>query len=175
MKNQTCIPWEPHNEWRQVFFSIQKIDAVHSRKLNLIRERAQKIRDAYLKISEPLDTVCSHTCVACKDICCKRATIWFDLKDLLYLYFGMDTFPEKQIFKRKGKHGTVCCYFSENGCSLDRVNRPFVCTWYFCFEQKQYMMCNDARKKQLIDRSVVEIKDLRNLVEEEFIRVSTEY
>jgi len=132
------------------------------------------IRQKYEAMSEPIENVCSHTCLYCEDICCKRATIWFDLKDLLYIYFGLNRFPVSQMIKKKG--GTqekACCHFSEKGCTLERIDRPFVCIWYFCPAQTKHMLFHHEKIKKTIDQGLNEIKVLRHKMEEEFIRISS--
>ncbi|MCD4677232.1 MAG: hypothetical protein K8S18_14745 [Desulfobacula sp.] len=173
MKGHTNIPWCSAEEWNQVVMSIKTIDMRNRDRLQNIYEMAAKIRQKFDEISEPIETLCSLTCVDCEDICCVRATIWFDLKDLLFIYFGLNRFPEAQIVKKKdGNREKACCYFSEKGCTLERVERPFICTWYFCPAQKNYQVLYYQKVKLRIDQTLLEIKDLRNKMEEEFIRIS---
>ena len=171
MKGHANIPWYLADEWNQVFISIKRIDGLYGDKLENVSDMAGKIRQKFEELSESIEMVCSHTCVHCEDICCLRATIWYDLKDLLYIYFGRNTFPESQIKKKlKGSKKKACCYFSEKGCTLSRVDRPFVCTWYFCPAQKKYLALCHGELKQKFDKVLMEIKILRNKMEEEFIR-----
>ncbi|MCP3872687.1 MAG: hypothetical protein GY699_05955 [Desulfobacteraceae bacterium] len=176
MKDYTHIPWQTLDEWNQIFFSIQAIDNLYGDKLNNIRELAINIRQKYKQISDAIEMVCSHTCVDCMDICCKRATIWFDLKDVLYIYFGTKTFPEFQIYKKeKEKSEKSCCHFSPKGCALERTKRPFVCTWYFCSDQKKYLASHHRKINSDFDLIFMEIKNFRNQIEEEFIQISSGY
>jgi hypothetical protein len=173
MKNHTNIPWYTAEEWEQVFLSIKKINDLYGQKLVNIYKTALQIRQKFEEMSGPIEKVCSRTCIYCDDICCIRATIWFGLKDLLYIYFGLNKFPAYQIIKNSsGNRKKACCHFSEKGCMLERLERPFVCTWYFCSEQKKYLALHHQKTKPTIDKSLMEIKDLRNKMEEEFIRIS---
>jgi len=172
-KGRTKIPWCSDKEWCQVGCSIKRIHSLYRDKLGPVIEMAGKIRQNYEHLSVPIEELCSHTCVTCGDICCIRATIWFDLKDLLYLYFGLNVFPDAQIVKRnQGDQKTGCCHFSKKGCTLERTERPFVCTWYFCPEQGDYLNRYYPEKRQAIDRRLIEIKTLRNEMEAAFIRIS---
>ncbi|CCK78933.1 hypothetical protein [Desulfobacula toluolica] len=173
MKGHATIPWSSNDEWSQVFIFIKKIDKLYGGKLEIVSDMAIKIQQKFEKISESIDMVCSQTCVQCKDICCLRATIWYDLKDLLYIYFARKTFPESQISKKMQKNKRKsCCWFSEKGCTLSRLDRPFVCTWYFCPVQKKYLARYHHELKQTFDQALMEIKILRNKIEEDFIRLS---
>ncbi len=172
-KSCTQIPWSSARDWYQVIYSIKRIHTLYREKLGPLSDMAIKIRQHYEDLSVPIEKLCSHTCVTCGDICCVRATIWFDLKDLLYLYFGLNVFPDAQIVKRnQGDQKTGCCHFSKKGCTLERTERPFVCTWYFCPEQGEYLNRHSPELRQTIDRHLLEIKRLRNEMEAEFIRMS---
>lgn len=173
MKGHANIPWCSGEEWDQVILSIKRVDRLYEGKLDRVYDTAIKIRQKFEELSVPLEEICSHTCMYCEDICCVRATIWYDLKDLLYIYFGLNTFPKSQIIKKlKGNWQWSCCYFFEKGCMLSRIERPFVCTWYFCPVQKKYLVLHHHKTKKSVDKILMDIKDLRNKMEEEFIRVS---
>ncbi|MCD4719179.1 MAG: hypothetical protein K8S13_04870 [Desulfobacula sp.] len=173
MKGRTDIPWCSAEEWNQVFLFIKRIDDLHGQKLVNVYKTANQIRHRFEEMSGSIEKVCSHTCVYCEDICCIRATIWFDLKDLLYIYFGLNKFPASQIIKNSsGNRKKACCHFFEKGCALSRLERPFICTWYFCSEQKRYLTRHHQKIKQNFEQILIEIKNLRNKMEEEFIRIS---
>jgi hypothetical protein len=113
--NHNTIPWSLDVEWDQVFLSIKKIEKDHGKNCTMLYEIASDIQINYEKISDAIEMVCSHTCTRCEDICCIRATIWFDLKDLLYIYFSLKKFPESQIKKFPDENfKTTCCYFKKN-------------------------------------------------------------
>ena len=63
----------------------------------------------------------------------------------------------------------VCRYLSAEGCILSRYERPWICTWYICAEQKNYLTgFYDTSRKQLL--SVIEqVKLLRKQLEDIFI------
>jgi len=171
-KNCANIPWSTTEEWGQVYLSIKRIDDLYEQKLVNVYKTADQIRQRFEEISGSIEKLCSDTCVYCEDICCIRANIWFDFKDLLYIFFGLNQFPASQIIKNSsGNRKRACCHFSGKGCMLSRLERPFICTWYFCPEQKEYLACHHQKTKQAIDQNLMEIKFLRNKMEEEFIRI----
>jgi len=168
-----AIPWQSFEEWHQVFLSIKRIDKLHKNRLGKVYGAAIRIKQKFEVLSEPMEKLCSQTCIYCEDICCVRATIWYDLKDLLYIYFGLNTFPKSQIIKKtKRNQEKACCHFSEKGCRLSRLERPFVCTWYICSVQKKYETRHHQKINQNFDQTLLEIKNLRNKMEDEFIRIS---
>ncbi len=169
----TNIPWYGLREWEELRESIKRVEKRNKNRWDSIQRKASHIRFLYENLSEPIEEICHHTCTSCKDICCKRATIWYDLKDLIYLNFALNRFPEFQIRKQKDAQGnSACCYFSDNGCLLDRLERPFVCTWYFCPTQTEYLSSHSMDIKQTMDLIFAKIKNLRREIKDEFKRVS---
>lgn len=167
------IPWSDTDQWDQVGLSFSRVEDVHSKKCEKMSEVASDICEQYESISETVTRACSNTCPDCNDICCIRATIWFDFQDLLYLYFWKGRLPHTQIFKTAlpGQRA-ACCHLSETGCSLARSERPFVCTWYFCPSQNAYLerFSKDGLKK--IETSLIRIKGLRQELEDLFVRTA---
>jgi hypothetical protein len=131
-KNLTT-PWVSEEDWAQVVFSVSKAIEAIGVKADTMRTISQQIVKAYADIATVLDTVCLTSCPACSEVCCARATVWYDLKDLLTIYLNTDAFPAKQIC-RLPDHS--CCNLTPSGCRLIRSDRPFICTWYICPDQK---------------------------------------
>jgi len=54
----------------------------------------------------------------------------------------------------------------------NQVLRPFACTWYLCPTQKEYL--RQYYPKLLLDfeQTLLNIKELRNKIEEEFVCIS---
>jgi hypothetical protein len=74
--------------------------------------------------------------------------------------------PDQQLLDRQGVH---CRYGSPDGCRLDRIQRPFVCTWYLCPAQTQRLQKEPVEMKMVSD-SLQQIKRLRREMEASFIR-----
>jgi len=160
------IPWQDPSAMTEIelFFSILQRNRPTA--FDRVRERAGQIDRIISSLDPLLENLCGLTCPHCTDNCCARATIWYDFKDLLLLYFGPGAFPEKQVRKKRRASGSVCGYLSENGCALPRGSRPFVCTWYICQAQKNHV---DYVR---IQEQVMLIKQLRQEMEDLFIKAS---
>ncbi|MEN8210622.1 MAG: hypothetical protein ABFR31_02815 [Thermodesulfobacteriota bacterium] len=166
-------PWQIDEEWNQVLLSLKAIDSEGKGRLSELFRIAEKIKKEFEIMSEPMEQLCSCTCIKCEDICCVRATIWFDFKDLLYIYFGAGKFPESQIKKNTLKNQVRACHcFTKKGCALPRTERPFVCTWYLCPAQKEYLLNYNPKLIHDFDQTLLNIKGLRNKIEEEFVCAS---
>lgn len=167
------IPWQRDEEWNQVLLSLKAIDSKGKGRLSELFRIAKKIKKEFEVMSDPMEQLCLCTCIKCEDICCVRATIWFDFKDLLYVYFGTGKFPESQIKKVTLKNQVRACHcFTKKGCTLPRTERPFVCTWYLCPAQKKYLSNFNPKLMLDFDQTLLNIKELRNQIEEEFVCVS---
>ena len=169
----TCIPWQNEKEWQSLILFFNTIKKVHHNAFDPLYQNAESIRKLFESLSRPMDELCAVTCINCRDICCKKATIWFDFKDLLYLYFAFDKLPHAQILKTEDHTGHCqCSEFSSAGCLLSRLERPFVCTWYLCPAQKQLLMSGDDAKGNVVIETINRIKRLRTEMESQFCRLS---
>ncbi len=164
--NQT-IPWQKNQEWQEIVFFFRTIGNVHKKRLAPVHALAREIQGLLDELSAPVEHLCSLTCPDCRDICCERATIWYDFKDLVYLYFGLGILPEKQIKKVQGPKRPQCSNLTKTGCCLPRRKRPFVCTWYFCPDQTR----TPQYRNTPFSTKIEEIKELRNKLEEAFCQL----
>ena len=139
---KTTIPWASEEVWGQTVLSISKVISVISAHSSLRGEAAgmqalvQQIVQSYAEIEMVLDRICITSCPTCPDVCCSRATVWYDLKDLLVIYLKTDAFPKEQIYRLPDNS---CCNLTPSGCRLPRFERPFICTWYICPEQNKVL------------------------------------
>ncbi len=165
------MPWELSDEWEQVSITIRKFEDHYRESISHVYELAALVKEKIEPLSVLMEDLCKNTCPDCEDICCHRATIWYDFKDLLTIYFSTNQLPNSQIRKvylSEDQRG--CCHFSVNGCNIKRTERPFVCTWYICPSQKQHINHNQKELGQKLDQTLIDIKDLREKIECEFIK-----
>ncbi len=113
-----------------------------------------------------MDRLCRETCPDCINTCCRRAWVWADFKDLLFLHLDGIPVPHRQLLGREVDH---CRYESPVGCRLDRLQRPFVCTWYLCPAQTRLLDHQPAEKRNL-SRVLEQIKNDRKRMEASYIQ-----
>ncbi len=82
------IPWQDRQEWSQVVESITTAIAGLSGEEEHLCEIARQIEDLYAELDGLLDSLGAITCCSCTTICRTVATIWYDLRDLLFLYLA---------------------------------------------------------------------------------------
>ncbi|MCP3931592.1 MAG: hypothetical protein GY705_21110 [Bacteroidetes bacterium] len=118
-------------------------------------------------LDNPMQDLCRETCPGCDDNCCIRATIYYDFKDLLFLYLYSGRLPQMQIIKQKS---CSCPNLASQGCILPRQKRPFVCTWYICPRQKaEIYQAGETSKLVEIEKTIKLIQAARNTLEDTFV------
>jgi len=129
--------------------------------VGLIRERIEALDDL-------MHGLCAATCHCCRDNCCRRATVWYDFKDLLAFHLGMAPVPGRQLTKATG---APCPHLVSRGCSLTRIQRPFVCTWFICSAQRRILDQWPASRGTFLMNSLKALKDGRNRLENNYIQI----
>lgn len=162
----SSIPWNKPALWQEANACLADAIQTHRSALAGSRRQARQTRRLLESIFPRMEVLCEQTCPDCTDICCRRAWVWADFKDLLFFHLADIPLPDQQLMSRKGDR---CRYGSPDGCELDRIQRPFICTWYLCPAQTRILRKQPAEMK-LISVSLQEIKGLRQKMEMSFIR-----
>jgi len=141
--------------------------------LAALRMLAKQIVQGYHDIEPVLNRACAITCPSCAEVCCMRATVWYDLKDLLVLYLAQGRFPKRQIYRNADNS---CCNLTHSGCRLPRLERPFICTWYICPEQKQALAGLPGLgldyTAESVSATMEKIQSVRKALEEAYIKAA---
>jgi hypothetical protein len=162
----SSVPWTTPAQWQEANASLADAIQTQGPALAGSCRQAWQARRLLESIFPHMDVLCRQTCPACTDICCQRAWVWADFRDLLFCHLaGVDP-PGRQLLSRTGDH---CRYGGPEGCRLDRIRRPFVCTWYLCPAQMQRLRETPA-EMQIISESLQQIKSCRKKMETSFIR-----
>jgi hypothetical protein len=158
------IPWQTPELWHTanavLSASIGKMNSAMLPALATAARIARRIES----MDRVMDGLCAQTCPACKAICCRHATVWFDFKDVLFLHLIGAELPPGQAVTGSGP---PCRYLTSEGCVLPRHCRPFICLWYLCPAQKSILktvepgVCDDlAVQLEALKHDRREIEDL---------------
>jgi hypothetical protein len=71
----------------------------------------------------------------------------------------------------RGPDDSSCRYLSHTGCMLQRVQRPYVCTWYLCATLKQHLMQRAPSDGIYLTNSLAAVQSARIELENQFIRI----
>lgn len=160
-------PWGSAPAWQEANFSIDfHIKRCYPR-LGQARLIARETCIRLESIFPDLDEIGRLTCSRCPNACCLSASPWYDWRDLIFLHLNKLSIPRTQTISG---YGETCCYIRHKGCSLPRITRPWICTWYLCPAQTANLNARDRGKRQILSRLMVEIKVFRKNLEDEFIR-----
>jgi len=160
------VPWQDRQEWSQVVVSITVAVAGLGGEVEQLREVARRIDDWYTELDGLLDSLVTLTCCNCTTICCTVATVWYDLRDLLFLYLADNQLPRQQITRNADQ---TCVHLTPQGCCLNRRERPFICTWYICAAQKDALIRQQNGAKKDIFHYIEQLKTERKELENRFV------
>jgi hypothetical protein len=163
-------PWMTAASWKEANRSIRNLVEEPFGRLSSARSLAWSVRIRLERSFNILNDACLETCPYCPDPCCLKASPWFDYRDLIYLHLNELAIPPGQPI---ADWKTTCRYYHPRGCILDRISRPWICTWYLCPVQTAKM--RNRRNNQWSDlvRILGEIKTRRKAMENAFIRAIT--
>lgn len=168
MSSNDAPPWGTKPAWQEVNRGIDDLIQRHSGKLGSAAALASLVRIRLESIFNLLNDLCIETCSRCPDPCCLRASPWFDFRDLIFLHLNTLEIPIGQPIEAFNQ---TCCYYSPHGCTLSRIFRPWICTWYLCPVQTVNLKNRRAHQRKDIAFAINEIKAYRKEMEEMFIRV----
>lgn len=163
------VPWNTRALWKEANTCLAAAIRQNQSLLAESRRQALRIRHLLELIFPLLDRLCRVTCPDCTNVCCRRAWVWAEFNDLLFLHLAGIPVPDQQLLDHQGDR---CRYATPDGCRLDRIQRPFVCTWYLCPAQTQHLRKDQADMKMVSD-SLQQVKQLRREMESSFIRAVT--
>jgi hypothetical protein len=154
--------------WREANCSIAANIQRYPSKMKPVAASARGVRVRLESIFGLLDDLCMETCLRCPDPCCLHASPWFDFRDLIFLHLNALAIPLRQSIENMS---VTCCYSSPRGCTLARISRPWICTWYLCSVQTANLNSRRSRQKENWISAIYETKSYRKEMEEAFIRV----
>ena len=163
----STVPWNTPDLWQAANESLSAAIVQNQPAMADLICRAHAIQRLYEALFPPMDGICRRTCPTCKDRCCRRAWVWADFKDLLFFHLVGIHPPKRQLLHQKGDR---CRYASADGCRLNRIQRPFVCTWYLCPAQTRIL--NELPvTRDMLTTTIDQIKAARRQMEDRFIAV----
>ncbi len=93
------------------------------------KELALELKEAFNAVSPFIEKHTSIVCPECEKVCCIDKHGRYDKNDLIFLrYLGVEVNKNPPDREETGP----CRYMNEKGCLLERWERPFRCTYFFC-------------------------------------------
>ena len=160
--------WETPAEWREAQTGLDHHLKIYSGLDEDVRQKAAAIAGKIEAMDPVLEVLCSLTCPECEDPCCARATVRYDFRDLIFLHLIQKGLPMGQPISGGG---TGCSCLGENGCELDRMMRPFMCTWYLCPAQVELLRHAEPWRQYGLLERLREIQGDRKELEKGFLKL----
>lgn len=160
------VPWNTPALWQAANAGLSAAFQRNRPAMADPMREAHTIRQHYEALFPLMDNICRLTCLACTDSCCQRAWVWADFIDLLFMHLADIAVPPQQLLRKQGDR---CRYAGPTGCRLDRLQRPFICTWYMCPAQTRLLMEQPTDKHNL-SRILQQIKNHRKRMEASYIQ-----
>jgi hypothetical protein len=139
-------------EWQEV----REVLADHIERLaptdkKILVESALSVAKLLKELDDFMNFLCLHTCPRCTDICCHAKDVFYNEVDLFFFTIYGDFYPPSQT--RSSLSQKFCSYWEPfHGCRLERLFRPYVCTWFICEDQVRIMeTLLPPRKRRKID------------------------
>jgi hypothetical protein len=161
----TRVPWRNSRAWRNVHEAVGRmLRGNPSFKADALR-KGRQIKEGLERLFPIMDRLCSGTCPVCPDPCCRRATLWFDFRDVLFSHVGKLPVPPRQIAREPNG---ACIHLGPTGCRLPRLQRPWICTFYVCPAQSALLKDSFAGDDVRVSFIVGQIKAVRKELEMKF-------
>lgn len=161
-KESWVVPWIHQADWEEMLqFAGNICEGLGESRVEVM-QHINDIVAVYEDLEASLTRLCRATCPTCEDVCCTKATVWYDQRDIILYHLATGFFPEKQI--SRSETGT-CCHLGEGGCRLPRLERPFICTWYICGAQVAILRGEDSGPGLNIQEQIHRIKETRKRIE----------
>jgi len=162
-------PWGSAVKWDEANRSLDHLVRLYRPELKQAIALAAEVRVQLKAIFPLLDDLCRTTCPHCPDPCCLVAKVWIDFKDLVFLHISGLQIPQAQL---RPDLAQTCRYWSPRGCTLARIIRPWVCTWYLCPPQLANLRRQSPAVQKTFSQAVKAIKTGRKEMETEFIQAT---
>lgn len=162
------LPWRTTSSWSEALYALKGLAARHAKELGPARTLAEAVRKHLESVFPALDALCRMTCPECPSPCCLKAAVYADFRDLLFLVLLDLSTPPGQL---RTASDASCRYHTPRGCTLPRMQRPWICTWYLCAAQKALLrQWPEADRQQLLS-TLDAIRTERRAMEETFLEV----
>lgn len=156
------VPWIHQADWEEMLrFAGNICEGLGESGVEVMRH-IKDITAVYENLETSLDRLCGATCPVCEDVCCTKATVWYDQRDIIVYHLATGSFPLQQVSRSVTG---ACCHLGANGCRLPRLKRPFICTWYICGAQVAMLRRESSGPDVNILEQINQIKDTRKRIE----------
>jgi hypothetical protein len=160
------VPWPTEALWNEAREALRFSLAQAPERMTAARQTADRLAHQLDLLADRFEQLAATTCKDCPDPCCHHAKVWLDFQDLLFIHLHHETLPSHQL-RRNLKE--PCRFLGSRGCTLPRLSRPWICTWYICPTQRQALERDVPGGMAQTVAALVRVKALREAMERCFL------
>jgi len=160
------VPWPTQALWIEAQEALRYSLAPGSDRMAAARQTAYRLAHQLDLLADRFDQLAATTCDDCLDPCCRHAKVWLNFQDLLFIHLHHETLPPYQLRRNLDE---PCRFLGSRGCTLPRLSRPWICTWYICPNQRQALERDVPGGVAQTLAALVRVKSLREEMEGHFL------
>lgn len=125
------------------------------------RKDAQAMREAFDAVSPFIELWTQRVCPSCERVCCIDRHGTHEPLDLLFLEILGEAPPLEPPLE---PDTLPCRQLGPRGCGLERHQRPYRCTWYFCPALLEAMPSERPREYRKFMQALERLQELRRKI-----------
>jgi hypothetical protein len=161
------VPWSTEELWHAAQDAFRCSLSQGPVRMAAARRSADRLAHQRGLLDDWFEELAATTCKGCPDPCCNHAKVWLDFQDLLFIHLHGETLPPHQL--RRNLH-EPCRFLGGHGCTLPRLSRPWICTWYICPTQRQALERDVPGGMVQLTAMMSRVKFLREEMERRFLK-----
>lgn len=160
------VPWPTATLWNEARETLQFSLSQAPDRMAVARQIADRLAHQLDLLADRFDQLAATTCDNCPDPCCAHAKVWLNFQDLLFIHLHNEILPPHQL---RRNFDEPCRFLGLRGCTLPRLSRPWICTWYICPIQRQAMERDVPGGMAQTVATLARVKSLREEMEGHFL------
>lgn len=122
---------------------------------------AEEMKELLSALSPIIEKHTSAVCPSCTRVCCRQGHGRHRERDIAYLAALGETSPQPDPVRSESD---PCQFLGGNGCTRERWQRAWKCTWFFCDPLLRSIEEAPPREGRELSRVMTRIAELRELL-----------
>jgi len=125
----TPLTWRDSQRWERAAELLALWLKDNTPSAVALRQKSEMVHSGIAAIDPFIEQLTTVVCKECRDVCCRWENCRYDATDLVHLVTLGISVP---VYREGLPDQGPCRYLASRGCTIDRTERPFRCTWHFC-------------------------------------------
>lgn len=123
------LTWRDGRRWQHAAELLAAWLKENKTTAGILRRHSELVRSGIAAIDPFIEQLTTAVCPKCLEVCCRWENCRYDAMDLVYLLTMGTAAP---VYTEGLPDQGPCLYLASLGCTIERIKRPFRCTWHFC-------------------------------------------